>query len=29
MIYSPAYSHLIGEYMDTNNVSHRAKILTR
>lgn len=29
MIYSPRYSQLIGEFMDENNISHKAKILTK
>lgn len=29
LIYSPRYSHLIGEFMDENGVSHKAKIITR
>lgn len=29
MIYSPAYSTIIGEFMDDHGKSHRAKIITR
>lgn len=29
MIYSPRYSQLIDEFMDENNMSHKAKILTK
>lgn len=29
IIYSPAYSQLIGEFLDENGISHKAKILTK
>lgn len=29
MIYSPRYSQLVGEFLDEDYVSHKAKILTR
>lgn len=29
MIYSPKYSQLVGEFMDENYVSHKARILTK
>lgn len=29
VIYSPKYSHLVGEFMDDNGKSHKCKILTK